>query len=311
VRVSLDPSGTVTVQSSLHSHGQGHETTFAQVVAERLGMPLESVRVEFGDTASNPYGMGTFASRSAVWGGGAAWRAADTVRQSVLRLAGHVLEASFHDLEIAEGVVSVKGAADRRISVAQLARYAYHHAEYLPKDLSSVNFTSLQAYDAPPGTGAWTNSVNVATVEVDSATGTFKILRYVIVEDCGNMINPLIVDGQVHGGVAQGIGGALFEHLPYDDNGQLLSQTLMEYLLPTAVEVPNLEVLHLITPSPYTVGGFKGLGEGGAIAPMACLGNAVTDALSPLGVRVRQLPLTPDRILAMLDEAQSAMEGHA
>jgi len=308
VRVSLDPSGTVTVQSSLHSHGQGHETTFAQIVAERLGVPLDSVRVEFGDTASAPYGMGTFASRSAVLGGGAAWRAADTVKISLLKLAGHMLEASPHDIEIANGLAQVRGVPSRQVSVAELARAAFHHVERLPRGMSSTDFTCVDAYDAPPGTGAWTNSINAAIVDVDPATGTFKILRYLIVEDCGNLINPLIVDGQVHGGVAQGIGGALFEHLVYDETGQLLSQTLMEYLLPTTEEIPNLEVLHLTTPSPYTVGGFKGLGEGGAIAPMATLANAVTDALAPLGIRVRALPLTPDRILDLIDQAQGARQ---
>jgi aerobic carbon-monoxide dehydrogenase large subunit len=303
IRLSLDPSGTFTAQSSLHSHGQGHETAFAQILAERLGVPLEAVRVEFGDTASAPYGMGTFASRSAVLGGGASWKAADVIRGVLTRLAGHVLEASPDDLQVEDGVVRVKGLAERNVTIRELARFAFHHSERLPAGMTAGDFTTVQIYDAPPGTGAWTNSVNAAIVEVDVATGTFKILRYVIVEDCGNLINPLIVDGQIHGGVAQGIGGALFEHLRYDDNGQLLSQTLMEYLLPTAEEIPHLEVFHLTTPSPYTIGGFKGLGEGGAIAPMATLSNAVTDALAPLKVCIRDLPLTPDRILDLIESA--------
>jgi carbon-monoxide dehydrogenase large subunit len=311
IRLSLDPSGTFTVQSSLHSHGQGHETTFAQIVAERLGVPLDAVCVEFGDTATAPYGMGTFASRSAVLGGGAAWKAADTIRHALLRLGGHVLEAAPEDLEIVDGTVRVKGLAERSVTVAQLARFAFHHSERLPAGMTAADFTTVQTYDAPPGTGAWTNSVNAAIVDVDLATGTFKILRYLIVEDCGNMINPLIVEGQVQGGVAQGIGGALFEHLNYDGQGQLLSQTLMEYLLPTADEVPHLEVLHMTTPSPYTIGGFKGLGEGGAIAPMATLANAVTDALAPLGVSIRELPLTPDRILHLIESARPATEARA
>jgi carbon-monoxide dehydrogenase large subunit len=301
-RVSLDPSGKVTVQTSLHSHGQGHETTFAQVAAERLGVPLDDVRIEFGDTRATPYGMGTFASRSAVLGGGAVWKAADIIRKALLRLAGHVMEVSPDDLDVVDGVVLVKGAPHRRVSVAQLARLAFHHTERLPQGMTAADFSTVQIYDAPPGTGAWTNSLHAAIVDIDVRTGVFKILRYVIVEDCGNMINPLVVDGQVHGGAAQGIGGALFEHLRYDELGQMLSPTLMEYLLPSAEEIPPLEVVHLTTPSPFTIGGFKGLGEGGAIAPMATLGNAVSDALAPLGIAVHTLPLTPDRLLALIEE---------
>lgn len=294
--VSVDPSGKVTVDTSCHSHGQGHETTFAQVVAERLGVPLADVRVRFGDTQSAPYGMGTFASRSAVLGGGAAWKAADIVRGNLLKIAGHVLEVSAQDLDVADGVISVKGSAQRNISVAALARLAFHRPEKLPPGIMPADLCVTQSYDAPPGYGTWTNAAHAAIVEVDVETGFVRILRYVVVEDCGNMINPLIVDGQVHGGTVQGIGGALLEHLLYDETGQLQSQTLMEYLLPSALDVPNIEVHHLQTPSPFTVGGFKGMGEGGAIGPLPALGNAVTDALAPLGVAIDALPLSPERV---------------
>jgi carbon-monoxide dehydrogenase large subunit len=304
-RVSLDPSGRFTVQTSLHSHGQGHETTFAQVAADRLGVPIEHIRVEFGDTDTAPYGMGTFASRSAVLGSGAVAKASDVVRQSILRMASHTLEASQADLVIEDGMIRVEGS-DVSISLATLARLSFHRPERLPVGLTPADFTSTQAYDAAPGSGTWSNAVHVAVVEVDIDTGMVKILRYLVVEDCGTVINPMIVDGQVHGGVAQGIGGTLFEHLDYDAAGQLLSQTMMEYLLPSAEDIPEIEVHHLATPSSFTIGGIKGVGEGGAVGPMPAIGNAVTDALSPFGISVRSLPLTPDRVVALIRSAASA-----
>lgn len=304
-RVSLDPSGRFTVQTSLHSHGQGHETTFAQVAADRLGVPIEHIRVEFGDTDSAPYGMGTFASRSAVLGSGAVSKASDVVRKSILRMAAHTLEVDAEDLVIENGVIRVHGS-DVAIPLAQVARLGFHRPERLPPGLTSADFTSTQSYDAAPGSGTWSNAVHVAVVEVDVGTGMVKILRYLVVEDCGTVINPLIVDGQVHGGVAQGIGGTLFEHLDYDASGQLLSQTMMEYLLPSSEDIPDIEIHHLATPSPFTIGGIKGVGEGGAVGPMAALGNAVTDALSPLNIRVQSLPLTPDRVIAMIQDAALA-----
>ncbi len=307
VCVAVDPGGKVSVDSSLHSHGQGHETTFAQVVAERLGVPLADVRVRFGDTQSAPYGMGTFASRSAVLGGGAAWKAADIVRANILKIAANVMEAAPEDLDVSEGVIQIKGSPQHRMTVAEIARIAYHRPEKLPADLMPADLTSIQSYDAPPGYGTWTNSAHAAIVEVDRDTGFLRILRYVVIEDCGVMINPLIVDGQVHGGVAQGIGGALLEHLVYDERAQLLSPTLVEYLLPTAQTTPFIEVHHLQTPSPYTIGGFKGMGEGGAVAPLPALANAVSDALAPLGVSVDALPLSPDRVRALIE----AREGKA
>lgn len=308
VGVSVDPSGKVTVASGLHSHGQGHETTLAQVVAERLGVPLSDVRVRFGDTESVPYGMGTFASRSAVMGGGAAWKAADLVRGNLLSMAAHMLEANPADLELSEGVILVKGSPQSRMTVAEVARFAYHRPERLPPGLMPADLSATQNYDAPPGTGTWANAAHAAIVEVDIATGFVRILRYVVVEDCGTMINPLIVDGQVHGGVVQGIGGAMLEHLVYDANGQLLSQSLMDYLLPSALDVPSIEVHHLQTPSPFTLGGFKGMGEGGAIAPLPALANAVSDALAPLGISIASLPLSPERIRQLIEAREGQVQ---
>jgi carbon-monoxide dehydrogenase large subunit len=307
VTVSLDPSGKVTVDSSLHSHGQGHETTFAQVVAERLGVPIEDVRVRFGDTMSAPYGMGTYASRSAVLGGGAGWQAAGDVRAALLRIAAHLLEASPDDLEIVAGEIGVRGSS-HRLPVSEVARLAFHRPERLPAGVTPADLASTRSYDAAPGEGTYSNAAHAAIVEVDPATGAVRLLRYVVAEDCGVMINPLIVDGQVHGGVAQGIGGALLERLVYDPDGQLLSQTLAEYLLPGATDVPHIEVHHLSTPSPLTIGGFKGMGEGGAIAPLAAIANAVADALAPFGVSVTSLPLSPDAVLSLLDGRPDTLE---
>jgi carbon-monoxide dehydrogenase large subunit len=303
VCVSLDPSGKVTVDSSLHSHGQGHETSFAQVVAERLGILIEDVRVRFGDTQSAPYGMGTYASRSATIGGGAAWKGAEAIRAPLLTVAAYLMEANPADLEIADGTIRVVGSPQRKTTVAEVARTVFHRPDKLPPGVMPSDFTSIQSYDVPPGTGTFANSVHAATVEVDAATGHVRILRYVVVEDCGNMINPLIVDGQLHGGAAQGIGGALLEHLIYDADGQALCQTLIEYLIPGAPEVPPIETHHLVTPSPFTLGGLKGMGEGGAIAPLATLANAVSDALAPLGVSVDALPLSPERVLRLIQSA--------
>jgi aerobic carbon-monoxide dehydrogenase large subunit len=311
VRVRMDPSGTVLVDSSLHSHGQGHETTLAQVVAERLGVRLSDVRVAFGDTDTAPYGMGTFASRSAVLGGGAGWKAAGEVRMALLGVAGALMEVAPGDLDVEEGVITVKGAPHRQMTVAEVSRLVHFRPEKLPKGIMPADFESTQNYDADPGTGTWATGVHVAVVEVDPRTGGVRVERYLVVEDCGRMINPLIIDGQVHGGVAQGIGGALLEHLVYDDGGQLLSTTLMDYLLPTAHDVPRIEVLHHVTLSPFTINGIKGMGEGGNIAPGAAIANAVSDALSPLGVSVDRLPLSPARVLDLIERGRAETGGVA
>ncbi|MHB8499743.1 MAG: xanthine dehydrogenase family protein molybdopterin-binding subunit [Candidatus Acidiferrales bacterium] len=295
--VRMDPSGRVTVQVSTHSHGQGHETTMAQIVADQLTVPLEDVRVMFGDTASAPYGMGTFASRSIVLGGGAAHLASGELARMLLKFGAHVLEVDPQDAEITAGRVSVKGAPSRDVSIRELARWAYHRPEKLPEGMQPV-LEVTSSYDAPPGTGTFANSAQIALVEVDPATGRVQILRYVVVEDCGTIVNPTIVEGQVHGGIAQGIGGALLEELVYSPDGQLLTTTLMDYLMPSATEIPAIEVSHIQTPSPFTIGGMKGMGEGGAIAPPAVIAGAVEDALRSVNkdVFVNEVPLTLERV---------------
>jgi aerobic carbon-monoxide dehydrogenase large subunit len=303
--VRMDPSGAVNVRVSTHSHGQGHETTMAQVVADALVIPLEHVRVTFGDTDSTPYGHGTFASRSAVLAGGACTRAAETVKEMLLRFAGERLEAAPDDLELADGRVRVKGSPSASVPISELARLAYHRPELLPEGMEPL-LEAVSTYDAPPGTGTFANAAHLALIEVDIATGGITVLGYWVVEDCGQMINPLIVEGQVHGGVAQGIGGALFEELIYDDDGQLTTTTLMDYRLPGAIDIPHIAVSHLESLSPFTIAGIKGMGEGGSIAPGPALAGALADALSPLGhVVVDELPLTPERVRRFVARARA------
>ena len=208
--VSMDPSGTVLVQISTHSHGQGQETTMAQIAADRLSLPLGDVRVTFGDTSSTPYGMGTFASRAAVLTGGACHPAAARLGDMLLRFGAHVLEADAADVELVGGSVAPKGAPERAVEIRDLARWAYHRPEKLPQGMEPV-LQAVSSYDADPGTGTFTNPAQIALIELDANTGGIEILRYVVVEDCGRIINPLIVDGQVQGGVVQGIGGAILE----------------------------------------------------------------------------------------------------
>jgi carbon-monoxide dehydrogenase large subunit len=291
--VRVDPGGGVTLSVGTFSHGQGHATTYAQLVADELGVAVEDVRFQQGDTATTAYGWGTWGSRSAVVGGGAVIRACRAVQEKVLRVAAHLLEVGLQDLEMAGGVVSVKGAPHRKITLKEVAQAAVYSAWRLPEG-EDPGLEATVHYTPPPLTFA--NATHAAAVEVDVETGAVSILRYVVAEDCGKIINPVIVAGQIHGGVAQGLGNALLEHLVYDENGQLLTTTLMDYLMPTAADVPEFVVEHVETPSPFTEGGVKGMGEGGAIAPPGCIANAIADALSPLGAEVTKLPLTPEYV---------------
>ena len=302
-KVRLDASGTAVVSASIHDHGQGLETTLAQIAADRLGLDLEQVRVEYGDTEQVSYGAGTFASRSAVLAGGAVTRAADAVADTLRQVAAHNLEAAPADMIIEAGRVSVAGSPSRFIETSELCRRVYQRPERLP-DGVEPRLEATRTYDAHPGTGVYTNAAHLASVEIDALTGKTKVLSYAVVEDCGPMINPTIVEGQIFGGVAQGVGTALFEEFLYDDAGQPLTTTFADYLVPLMSDIPDFRVAHLQTPSPHTIGGLKGMGEGGAIAPGAVIASAVEDALSHLGtVTVNRLPLTPERVLALIDEA--------
>jgi carbon-monoxide dehydrogenase large subunit len=295
--VRVDPGGTVTATFGVACHGQGHETTLAQVVAAELGTRLEDVRVIEGDTAASPTGTGTYASRTAVIAGGAAMLASRAVKEKALRIAAHQLEASVEDLALEDGRASVRGGAGRSVTLREIAAAAYAGAKRLPQGMEP-GLEATRFYD--PYFGTASNASHVAVVEVDAETCAVTLRRFVVVEDCGRIINPLIVEGQAIGGVAQGVGAALLEEVVYDGDGQLLTGTLMDYLVPTASEVPAIEVHHLERPSPTTLGGFKGVGEGGTIGAPAAVANAIADALAPLGVEITELPVTPERLFQLL-----------
>jgi aerobic carbon-monoxide dehydrogenase large subunit len=295
--VRVEPGGGVVATFGLGCQGQGHETTLAQVVAGELGVAVSEVRVLHGDTAAGPHSTGTYASRSAVLGGGAAILAARAVRDKALAIAAHQLEASVADLTIEGGVISVRGVPGREVTLGTVATSAYAGTKRLPRDVEP-GLEATKFYD--PYFGTASNATHLAVVEVDVETWTVKVLRHVVAEDCGRVINPLIAAGQTVGGAAQGVGAALLEEVVYDRDGQLVTGTLMDYLVPTAGEVPPIEVVHLDRPSPSTVGGFKGVGEGGTIGAPAAVANAIADALAPLGAEVRELPVTGDRLFRQL-----------
>ena len=302
--VTMDPGGKVTIGTSVSGHGQGHETSLAQVAADGLGIDIADVRVLHGDTLTSPYGLGTYASRSAVIGGATVARASADVREQVLRVAGRMFEVSPEDLLIEDGIISVAGAPSLSKTMAEVAFAAYWDGSLRddePGESHQPLLSSTRFYD-PPAT--YSNGCVVVLTEVDTDTGVVRLDRIVVVEDCGTVINPMIVDGQVHGAIMQGIGGALLEHLIYDEDGQPLTTTYMDYLVPTAMGMPNMEVHHLETPSPFSIGGIKGMGEGGQVAAPAAVANAVADALAPFGARITHFPLSPDNILRMIGKIE-------
>jgi carbon-monoxide dehydrogenase large subunit len=299
--IRIDSTGAITAAFGVASHGQGLETTLAQIVAEHLGARFEDVRIVQGDSAAVPGGTGTYASRSLVLAGGAATLAARAVREKVLNAASHLLEASAADLVAEEGKVSVAGT-DRSVTFREVARAVYSEMGRLPPDARD-ELAATRTYD--PVFGTTTSATHIATAEIDPETFEIKIGRFVVAEDCGRLVNPLIVDGQVHGGVAQGIGAALYEEVVYDDEGQINTASLVDYLVPTACEIPPMQVVHLELESPTTLGGFRGMGEGGTIGSPAAVANAVSDALSPLGIEINELPVTPERLFRLIEAAQA------
>lgn len=299
--VTVEPDGSVTVTTGLHSHGQGHETTLAQVTADELGVPMDSVRIVFGDTDSSVFGMGTYASRSAVLGFGSIRESALQVRDRLLRLAGDILEADPGDIDLVEGVATVRGVPDKSVPLLQIALYGYFGGQARPEDVQRDSLTATSGYN--PGE-TYANGCAAAVVEVDVETGMVHIERIVAVEDCGTVLNPTIVKGQVAGAIANGIGLALLEDLVYEENGEFVSGSLLNYLYPSSTEVPHLEIHSIETPSAISTGGVKGVGEAGTISSPAALVNAVMDALSPFGVVVEQTPMTPDYLRRLLRAAE-------
>jgi carbon-monoxide dehydrogenase large subunit len=293
--VRVDPSGVVRVYTSSVAMGQGLETALAQLVADELGVDLASIRVSCGDSTLAPYGSGSWGSRAAVVGGGATILAARKVRDKALAIAAQRLEAPAADLELKNGQCYVKGAPFRSVPFAEIARQAYMVSTIALPDGLTPGLDVTEYYDPPIQTIS--NGVHLAVVETDIDTGVTRLLRYLVVHDCGTVINPLIVDGQVHGGVAQGVGEAFGEAARYDAQGQLLTSTFMDYPLPRADDFPErFDIVHLETPSPLTVGGIKGMGEGGTIGAVAAVVNAVADALRPFGASVTHIPITPEDV---------------
>jgi len=297
--VKLDLAGRVLVATGAISSGQGHETSFAQIAADALGVPMDWITVIGGDTAAVPFGVGTFASRSAVTAGSSIADACREVRTKLTRAAAVLLEAAPDDIEIDDGRVFVRGSPGSAVDLARVVQASI--PTFAKPGVASPDFEASAYHHVP--TVTYASAVHVAQVEVDASTGGVKLLRYVVAHDCGRVINPVIVEGQVHGGVAQGVGGALFEEMVYDETGQLLTGSLMDYAVPKADDLPPIETVHLEFPSPRNPLGVKGLGEGGAISPPAAIANAVEDALAPFGVRVTETPLTAARIVALLERA--------
>jgi carbon-monoxide dehydrogenase large subunit len=301
--VTVEPDGSVTVSTGLHSHGQGHETTLAQITADELGVPMDSVRIVFGDTDTSVFGMGTYASRSAVLGFGSIRESAVQVRDRIVRLAALMLEADPSDVEFTEGVATVRGVPGKEVPLQQISLFGYFGSTARPEDVQRDGLTATSGYS--PGE-TYANGCAAVIVEVDVETGQVKVDQLVAVEDCGVVLNPTIVKGQVAGAVVNGLGIALLEDLTYEDNGEFISGSLLHYLYPSTTDVPALSLHTIETPSTVSVGGVKGVGEAGTIAAPAAIVNAVTDALSPFGVVVEQTPITPEYLRRLLRAAEAA-----
>ncbi|MBI2087409.1 MAG: xanthine dehydrogenase family protein [Deltaproteobacteria bacterium] len=300
--IKIDSSGKVLLTTGATPQGQGHATTMAQIAAHELGVDVDDVTVITGDTGAIPFGIGTFASRIAVNAGNSVLMAAREVREKALAIAASLLEADKDDLEMANGVVFVRGVPNKSISLGNLAvtaagaRPGYTLPPGVQPGLQATHYFS-------PSQAAYSSGAHVVTVEVDVRTGDVKILDYAVAHDCGRVINPMIVDGQVQGGVAHGIGNCFYEELVYDDNGQLLTSSFMDYLLPTAKEVPTAKIAHVEVVCPLNPLGVKGVGEGGTIPCAAAFGGAVEDALAPFGVTVTEVPLSPEKVRKLLRQA--------
>ena len=299
----LSPDGVLELRIGAQSHGQSLETTLAQVANEILGIDPANVRLIHGDTALTPYSTGTWGSRCMVMSGGAVAAASKEIGKRVKQIAGKLLEVSAGDLVFEDGKVRVAGT-DKAMTLAEVAHVWYRAPQLLPSDVDPGGLEVTAGYKAKVDTGTFSYACHAVAVAVDTGTGQTEILDYAIVEDGGTLVNPMVVDGQICGGTAQGIGTALYEEMPYDKDGQPLASTLADYILPGPTEVPSLRILHMATPSPYTEFGQKGIGEGGAIAPPAAIINAINDALKDLGVELTMSPASPRRVLAAILAAE-------
>lgn len=302
--VKMDASGDVVVTSGTCGHGQGHETTFAQLVADRLGIHPERIKLRQGDTDLTSFGWGTFGSRSLVIGGGSAAVAARRLADKIRKIAAEMLEADAADIELVEGYAQVMGATDARVPIDDVAATVHFRAHTLASNEEQL----LEARGTADPSGMFSNACHAALVEIDPGTGGVEVCDYIVVEDCGVVVNPMIVDGQVRGGVAQGIASALYEELTYSPEGQPMSGTFMDYLVPTASEIPQIAVHHLATPCDLTETGAKGMGEGGTIGAPATILSALNDALRDHGAGLRHVPVTPAELKRLVDASAATQE---
>lgn len=300
--VRMHLTGKVVVTTGSQSHGQGHETTMAQIVADELRISLDDVIVQHSDTQGTPFGYGLYGSRSAAVGGIAVYRATERIKEKAKRLAAHMLEANRQDLIYKDGKVMVRGVPAKAKTIQEIAlasAVGYSLPEGMEPFLDETSY-----YDPPNCTYAF--GTHVCVVEVDANTGKTKILRYIAADDVGNVINPMIVEGQIHGGIAQGVAQALCEGAVYDDNGQLISGSLMDYAVPTAAMLPSYETTRTVTPSPVNPLGVKGAGEAGTIASTPAVVNAVMDALKPFGVKHIDMPLSAEKVWNAMNSGKGA-----
>ena len=294
--IRVHPTGKAIARFGTKSQGQGHETTYAQIIAEELGIPAENIQIEEGDTDTAPYGLGTYASRSTPTAGAAAAMAARKLRDKAKKIAAYLLEVSEDDLEWEPGKFSIKGAPEKSKTIQEIVFAAYtNHPQGM-----EAGFEATHYYDPPNLT--FPSGAYICVVDIDPGTFEIKVRRFVAIDDCGNIINPMIVQGQVHGGLTQGIAPAMYEELLYDDDGNILNGTLMDYLVPTAVESPSWETGHTITPSPHHPIGAKGVGESPTVGAPPAIANAICDALKPYGITHMDIPITPFKIFKTLQE---------
>jgi carbon-monoxide dehydrogenase large subunit len=304
-KVQVDGGGKVTVFSGASPHGQGQQTSFAQIVADQLGVALDDVTVVHGDTAQVSKGMGTFGSRATAVGGIAVYHAAEKVKEKAKEIASQLLEVDADDLVYSDGRFNVKGVPKKALTIQQIARQAHESA-----DASDETTAGLAAeYQFEPSNFTFPFGTHICVVEIDPQTGAVAIRKYVAVDDCGKVVNPLLVEGQVQGGIVQGLGQALYEGVVYDDNGQLRNGSLMEYAVPKAAGLPRFQLSRTETPTPVNPLGIKGIGEAGTIGSTPAVVNAVIDALAPFGVTHIDMPFTPQKIWRLCQGAKVAVTG--
>jgi carbon-monoxide dehydrogenase large subunit len=301
------PDGSVLLFVGVQNHGQGHETSLAQIAAHELGIDPGQISVRYGDTSVGPYGFGTFASRSIVFAGGAVGKAARALAEKIRRIGAHLLQTEFDATRIEAGMVH---GASASVSFAEIAFAANARPDQLPNGMAPL-LETVATYEPTDSGGVFAYGTHAVVVAVEPESGVTELLDYVVAEDCGTMINPMIVDGQVQGGIAQGIGTALYEEIPYDELGQPLATTFADYMVPCAPEIPSVRIEHLVSPALTTEYGVKGLGEGGAIAPPAAIANAIADAFRDIGASFNETPLTPRRVSEAIDLARRAQASRA